>query len=332
MLKRSTPCLTVLGALLAAPTPATAQGYVFSRITVGDVVVDPMTGTTSVTPTGLYPSAYAINASNQMAGSYLANAQPDPPEPDRGGLRGWVWTGTVFKRNIFNRARMNLYGLNDAGDLAGEIEVLRMLGPGAVLDGSHGYVEIGGVQTQFDAPAPCYYTVPHSMNNNGQTVGFCHGQGFNRPPVLPGSGFLRARDGTFRPVEAPGATITMPYGINDGGSIVGSFVDGTNAVHAFYYDAAGAAWTTLDVPGASGSEAHGLNNVGQVIGFWWINNPPQAHGFIWDGTGFTNIDYPPPGPGVDVQTRANGINDNGLIVGNVIEVGGEVYAFAATPN
>lgn len=332
---RSLPCLlTVLLAPLAAPPRAHAQDYVYQRIYVGDVFVNPETGEQAVVPTGVYPLASAVNNSNFIAGSYMQTARQPPASPPyrNSGLHGWVWDRASFDRNIAEEAPLNLYGMNDAKDLAGEIEALRCIGTSCTIDGSSAYLEINGAGTTFDRPAPCHYTTARAINNAGQVVGYCNARGAGgRGAFVPSSGFMRGADGTFTAVQVPGFPMSAPYGINDVGSIVGTYVDGIGQYHGFYYDGPSGTWTALNVIGATHTEARGLNNVGQIVGLWWSANPTQVHGFVWDGATFTNIDFPRSPGGPMLNTRANAINDYGVVVGDVADSAGDLFAFVAVP-
>jgi probable HAF family extracellular repeat protein len=71
-------------------------------------------------------------------------------------------------------------------------------------------------------------------------------------------------------------------------------------------------FTNLDVPGALGTTAAGINNVGAIVGFWSASFAgTHQHGFLWSAGVFTNIDVP---AGVN-GTVSHGINDAGTIVG-----------------
>src|SRR5713226_3039824 len=69
-------------------------------------------------------------------------------------------------------------------------------------------------------------------------------------------------------------------------------------------------FTIIDVPGASSTEAHGVNGLGQVVGRF--TDATGEHGFLKDGDTFTTIDVPFGDLGT---TRANGINATGKVVG-----------------
>lgn len=68
---------------------------------------------------------------------------------------------------------------------------------------------------------------------------------------------------------------------------------------------------TIDVQGATATQALGINDLGQVVGFYSANN--THHGFLWDSNqGFSTIDV----PGQNL-TEAFDINNSGQIVGVV---------------
>jgi probable HAF family extracellular repeat protein len=78
------------------------------------------------------------------------------------------------------------------------------------------------------------------------------------------------------------------------------------------------------VPGAGNSLATGVNNSGDVVG-WYIGTDSNQHGFILSKGVFTTFDA----PGAEGLTAAADINDEGIIVG---EFGpGFNQGFIATP-
>jgi probable HAF family extracellular repeat protein len=68
-------------------------------------------------------------------------------------------------------------------------------------------------------------------------------------------------------------------------------------------------FTQIDVPGASFTNAIGINDAGQIVGFFG-DSTGRDHGFFETGGSFTQIDV--PGAGL---TEAFGINNAGQIVG-----------------
>lgn len=69
-------------------------------------------------------------------------------------------------------------------------------------------------------------------------------------------------------------------------------------------------FTTVDIPSAGYTIVWGINSSGILAGSYGENTASDAHGFTYDGTGFTYFDY--PGQTVTVP---RGINDSNLVVG-----------------
>jgi len=84
-------------------------------------------------------------------------------------------------------------------------------------------------------------------------------------------------------------------------------------------------FTTIDVPGAPITVALGINDNGQIVG--WFFSPAETNGFLTDGGTFTPIDV----PGAP-DTWANGINAAGQIVGGFQDASISVHGFVATPD
>src|SRR6516164_1927383 len=69
-------------------------------------------------------------------------------------------------------------------------------------------------------------------------------------------------------------------------------------------------YTTIDVPGAIGTYAQGINASGQIVGYYEVAGG-RTYGFLLDVDGsYITLDVPGA-----CDTRASGINDAGQIVG-----------------
>ena len=77
-------------------------------------------------------------------------------------------------------------------------------------------------------------------------------------------------------------------------------------------------FTSLEVPGATQTDATGINNRGTIVGFYF--NSPLLHGFALQKGTYTTVDA----PGSSLETRLSGINVHGDIVGR--------YTVTAGPN
>ena len=84
-------------------------------------------------------------------------------------------------------------------------------------------------------------------------------------------------------------------------------------------------YTRLDVPGATDTVGSGINDAGQIVGYYFIGD--MYHGFLLDVDGsYTTLDL----PGATV-IGANGINGAGQIVGRYEDAGFASHGFLATP-
>lgn len=93
----------------------------------------------------------------------------------------------------------------------------------------------------------------------------------------------------------------------------------------------GFTFTTLDVPGASGTLATGINGSGHIVGIYY-DADGNSHGFLLKRGAFFNVDVPGSLVGVSgtLQTEANGINNEGDIVGDYYAPPGAPGAPACT--
>jgi uncharacterized membrane protein len=76
-------------------------------------------------------------------------------------------------------------------------------------------------------------------------------------------------------------------------------------------NAAAYTFTQIDVPGASRTDASGINSAVQIVGGFF--NGTGGHGFLDTGGSFTQIDVPFADTAI---TEPSGINDAGQIVGS----------------
>jgi len=128
------------------------------------------------------------------------------------------------------------------------------------------------------------------------------------PPVEE-VGFLDV-NGIVTTLAVPGATLTIPDGINNAGQIVGSFgIPAPFGIQGFLYT--GGTFTQIAVPGAEfETDANGINNAGQIVGEFAGSG---FHGFLYAAGTYSTVDVPG-----QMGTSAEGINDAGQIVGSFI--------------
>lgn len=158
----------------------------------------------------------------------------------------------------------------------------------------------------FDAPHPknkSYAgTYPKAINRHGWIAGTVV---YNAAM----HGFLRRRNGTFIPVDVPGASQTSIFAINAYGEAAGQFLAPGCSACGFVREASGN-YTQLAVQGAS-TGALGINGSGVVVGT--AKDVVGYHGFLWSAqNGYTVFDVPGTKLGGTLPVAING---TGTVIG-----------------
>ena len=158
-----------------------------------------------------------------------------------------------------------------------------------------------GTFVTFSAPDACDTTInagcdgtgAYAINDAGTVVGAFRDSSGN----FVAHGYLRQRDGTLTPFEAPGAGdgayqgtgaysfLGTPPGLNNLGATASLFLDGNYVFHGYVRSPQGT-FVTFDAPGASltpggfaGTVPDCINDLGVVSGFYIDANNVQ-HGFL----------------------------------------------------
>jgi uncharacterized membrane protein len=122
----------------------------------------------------------------------------------------------------------------------------------------------------------------------------------------------------FTKANVPGAIQTQPWGINNAGIVVGTYINASNVTHGYMLD--GKTLTEIDDPKAAAGVTfpYGINPGGpvSVVGVYASSETGLYVGFLYKDGEFTDI----PGPSGAIETIADGINDNGAIVGYYIYI------------
>jgi uncharacterized membrane protein len=257
--------------------------------------IDAPAPATDTTLTGINDSGRIVGTAYTGVGTGIAH--------------GFVWdSGTFTTIDVPGFAQTRPWGIDNRGRIAGYAND---------LDGAtHGFVFENGTFTAVDAPDAQLTTRVFDINDAGQLVGAYD---------LVSHGYLQEGNGRFTTIDVPGPVLeTTPFGINNRGAIVGSFVDARETVHGFLRDRKGD-YTTLDFPGALSSGANGINDAGQIVGFYSVTSrgrPTEFNAFLLENGVFTNID--PPGAG---RAQAFHINNRGQIVGEYHDASGSIHGF-----
>jgi hypothetical protein len=137
-------------------------------------------------------------------------------------------------------------------------------------------------------------------------------------------GFTLTKTDQFTPFDPPGSTSTTPNFITPEGIIVGGYLDAAGTSHGFILQ--NGAYTTLDFPGATGTQLTGRNPAGDMTGISCVVASCASgvtHAFTVSRTGvFTGFD--PPGA---VSSTASTVNPSGAVVGAYTDAQGVGHGY-----
>ncbi len=206
------------------------------------------------------------------------------------------------------------YSVNSGGTVAGYYEDAQF--------SLHGFIrDLAGNFTIVDAPgvatAQGYGTVLLSINDSGDVVGY----------FTPASdlgiynGYLRDSLGNVTIIDAPGASDTQPFAVNNAGQILGcssrttACNDSGIADSVFVRDSSGSFFQFV-VPGAIDNFPIAMNNAGAIVGFY-EDALFVLHGFMRTPAGkVAKFDEPHAALRSGFEgTKPWAINDSGIIVG-----------------
>ena len=143
-------------------------------------------------------------------------------------------------------------------------------------------------------------SMPTGINSSGQVVGSFTAGDATHAFLYSGARFIDL--GTL------GGTYSVARGINDAGVVVGASDNAAGLTHAFVY--ANGTMTDIGTLGGSNSSAAAINNRGQVAGV--ADGAGGSYAFLYSpGAGMLSLGTLPDG----VYSRAEGINDAGVVVG-----------------
>jgi hypothetical protein len=132
--------------------------------------------------------------------------------------------------------------------------------------------------------------------------------------------------GTFTTVDQPGTAFNQALGINSANTTVGysTATDPAGQIGQKAYSQSGGAFTDINIllpPTNQNSQAVGINNAGNIVGFY-LPTTTTSIGFIDVGNIISTID-----PFGSAFTQALGISNTGEIVGFYIDAGGVQHGY-----
>jgi len=243
-------------------------------------------------------SASGINRWNTVVGSATQSGGIPQFPPVAGYIR--YSNGAVTKYQFPGATETHFSKRNASGVTVGDV------------DFDHGLIVSGSSATTIDYPG-----APQSMltgiNKWDTMVGtYQYNDDADFGPEW--TGFKMWKNGSFAPINAPGAINTNPNSINDAGIVVGWYEAGAEAVpfaadpaHGFVL--ANGVYKTISYPNAFRTSLNDINSAGVIVGSW-IDASGIGGGFLFVNGKFKNV----LGPNGET-TAVDGINDNGYVTG-----------------
>ena len=263
-----------------------------------------------------------VNSDGVIAGYFGSGAQG---HPNMGYLLG---QGEYRSENFPGSVQTQVTGLNDTGVTVGFWSGMNNAN---MTNDNFGFYATNGSDYHsvsfptMDNASPAVNQLL-GVNDHDVAVGFytdAKGNNHGYEYSISGNRFSRVLD----PGD-PGASLTAAA-INNHGDVAGFYTDPAGKTDAFLKTAAGQ-FTTLAFPGASATNAFGVNDDDEVVGTYTdgTGNSATTHGFTWTpGGGFATVDDP---HGIGATT-INGVNDRGDLVGFYTDAKGNTDGFEGTP-
>jgi hypothetical protein len=236
-----------------------SRGFVrFSDGTFSEPIVEPNDAVS-------FTEARGINSSGTVCGDYFGNDL---------NLHGFFLTnGTFTEYDVPGAPSTIVNGINDPADFAGAF--------GDSFNGPfQAFVSVGGTITSFSVPGTTSTFALQLNNSNQLVVGYydIDGSGI----IL--HGYYRDANGALHfPIDPPGSTTTVLFGVNDRNWVEGRYADSSGVTHGLFFVPPNN-FFTFDYPGSTFTSLNGINAQGFICGRY-TDASGIAHGFLARVTG-----------------------------------------------
>lgn len=247
-----------------------------------------------------YSIASGINDRGQVVGTSFASNDQDSDT-------SVIWEDGTGMRALSTGPHSAALRINDAGEAVGIAENAAGNAYAFIWDATNGTRSLGNLGGDFG--------VARDINNAGQVVGQSVVSGWSYS-----SAFIWSTATGMQSLGISAGLTSQGFAINDVGQVAGSYdvAGGSTAYRAFIWDATNG-MMALGLLGDS-SEAHDINESGQVVGYVrYLDATAPAgcidHVFLWENGVMTDLNNAALSePGWELIS-AGAINDSGQIVG-----------------
>jgi hypothetical protein len=207
-----------------------------------------------------FTEARGINSSGTVCGDYFGS--------DLNVHGFFLANGTFTEYDVPGAPNTLVNGINDRADFAGAF--------GDSFNGPfQAFVSVGGTITSFSVPG-AFSTVANELNNSNQlVVGYYQ----DIDSLGPLHGYFRDASGALHfPIDPPGSTATVLFGLNDRNWVVGRYAEGPSVTHGLFFVPPNN-FFTFDYPGSTFTSLNGINAQGFICGRY-NDASGIAHGFL----------------------------------------------------
>ncbi|NOT10976.1 MAG: hypothetical protein HOP23_03935 [Methylococcaceae bacterium] len=211
---------------------------------------------------------------------------------------------------------INPVGINNKGQIVGQVATQGYSWRGFFYESNNFRI----LSDAYSNPIPG--VLPRDINNNGAVVGTLN---LNSSSVIIQSDGSYSEFGTYYPQPPYGVLSIGISSMNDYGLIVGNRTNNhLNTIYqavfsiGFLYE--NGQYTYLDGLGGAGAVISKINNNGQIVGYSPVEGWTRLQSFIYSNGSYLSL----TGPEGSITTLAQGINNQGDIVGAFAYSGVEV--------